>query len=366
MRDNFHDDYLQAVALLPEFGTSLKSLLERLLAAEAEKEQLRVHEVCYRVKTEASAARKAARPRHEAPEAGPRPFGSLTDLLGIRVITYFRDEVDVVAKIIEREFIIDQENSVDTRALLDPDRFGYLSPHYVAELSPGYTAMPEFQKYDGIRFEIQIRSILQHAWAEIERDLGYRSTDAMPRAFHRRFSRLAGLLELADHEFADTRSVIGDHKATAKETIEQGRLGREIDQDSLSAFVRSSPQIASIDTSISRILNATVRRFPDEQFLGRMAAQLREQKFNSIQDLSNYLDEYQDLLPKFVKHWLELVDQVPSIGRASVPVPAGITLWYIGKLKYSQALPAMTTAGAAYPHSEEDRLRKALLGAVAE
>ena len=57
------------------------------------------------------------------------------DLLGIRIITYFRDGVDAVAKLIEREFSVDRDNSVDKRAVLEADRFGYLSLHYVAEFA---------------------------------------------------------------------------------------------------------------------------------------------------------------------------------------------------------------------------------------
>jgi hypothetical protein len=113
-------------------------------------------------------------------------------------------------------------------------------------------------------------------------------------------------------------------------------------------------------------MNASVQKSINEQFLGQMAGELKELEFGSIQDLANYIDKCQDLLPKFVKHWLGLIDQVPSIGQSSVPVPAGITLWYVGKLKYSQAIATDTGAVAAYSRSDEDRLRKALRAAVAD
>jgi putative GTP pyrophosphokinase len=360
LANNFHDEYERAVELLPDFGTSLKSLLERLLAEEVEKGKLRVHAVTYRVKPEASAAQKIARPRQGATQAGPRPLNTLTDLLGVRVITLFRDEVDVVAQLIEQEFTIDEENSVDKRAVLDPDKFGYLSLHYIAELSPGRIMMPEYRKYRGIKFEIQIRSILQHAWAEIEHPLGYKSMDAVPRDLRRRFARLASLLEVADEGFAAIKMEIGDHQTTAKEAIEQGGLSIEIDQDSLSAFVQSSPQTVELDKVIAKISNAPVQKRLDDQFLGRVAGQLKEQGFSSFQDLSEYLDGNEELLPKFVKHWLKSADQKPSIGRAPVPVPTGITLWYVGKLKYAQALPAETATSTGNSNSDQDRLRQAL------
>ena len=53
-----------------------------------------------------------------------------------------------------------------------------------------------------VKLEIQIRSILQHAWAEIEHDLCYKNSTPLPRKIKRRMYRLAGVLELADKEFS--------------------------------------------------------------------------------------------------------------------------------------------------------------------
>jgi putative GTP pyrophosphokinase len=360
MRKDFEDGYTRTVRLLPEFGKSLQSLLEQLLVAD----EIQVHRVSHRVKSKESAERKIARPRKGATEADPRTLETLTDLLGFRVITYFRDEVDAVARVIEREFVIDTDNSVDKRAALEADRFGYLSLHYVAELSPGRTALPEYQKYGGIKFEVQIRSILQHAWAEIEHDLGYKSEAAVPRAVRRRFSRLAGILELADDEFVGIRQEIGEHQAAARATIKQGSFSIEIDQDSLSAFVQSSSETAKLDRIIAKYRNASVQKRVDKQFLGRQAGQLVELGFHSIEDLSDYLDENSDLLAKFIENWLSLTGQAPRIGRA--PVPVGITLYYAGALKYTQELVNGNNAATAYSASSPDLLRQALRAALPE
>lgn len=366
MRKNFHDEYSRAIAPLDEFGKALKSLLERLLTAEPGAARLHIHAVTYRVKSEESAERKTARPRQGATEAGPRALETLTDLLGIRVITYFPDEVDAAAKLIEREFAIDRINSVDKRAVLDPDRFGYLSLHYVAELNAARTAMPEYKEYSGIKFEVQIRSILQHAWAEIEHDLGYKFKDAVPRLVRRRFSQLASILELVDGNFVDIREEIGDHQAVAKETIEQGGLGIEIDQDSLYAFVQSSKRTKQLDDKIADLRHATVKRGVDAQFLGRSAGALKELGFASVQDLSSYLDRNQELLPKFIEHWLRLTNGGPSRGRVPVSVPIGITLYYLGALKYSQVLADGNEVGTEYAQNDQDLLLHALRAATAD
>ena len=194
MKD-FDSDYDRATVGLQAFGLILEGLIQSTLEANG----LQVHSVTSRVKSKASIRRKLERLDRE------RDINSLTDILGIRIITYFRDEVDAVARLIENEFLIDKERSVDKRAALDPDRFGYLSLHYIAQLNQNRSQLVEYSMYTGVLFEVQIRSILQHAWAEIEHDRGYKSEAEVPKAVRRRFSRLASLLELADDEFLGLR-----------------------------------------------------------------------------------------------------------------------------------------------------------------
>jgi putative GTP pyrophosphokinase len=81
-----------------------------------------------------------------------------------------------VAELIEREFVIDRDNTVDKRKQLDPDRFGYLSLHHIVQLGPTRSQLVEYSSFGGIKAEIQTRSILQHSWAEVEHDLGYKSS----------------------------------------------------------------------------------------------------------------------------------------------------------------------------------------------
>lgn len=137
----------------------------------------------------------------------------LTDLVGARVILYFSDDVDKIGKLVEQAFDIDWTLSSDKRTLLDPDSFGYLSLHYICSLpkESGYQ-----EDLCNIRFEIQIRSILQHAWAQINHDMGYKSQFGVPRTVVREFARLSGLLELADEEFVRARDHLGSYIAETR------------------------------------------------------------------------------------------------------------------------------------------------------
>ena len=162
-------DYDAQVEIAVDLAPRVSSLITDLLRDSS----LRAHSVSARVKTRESMARKLS-------ERNP-PYSHLdeiTDVIGIRIITYFDDDVDLVASTIEANFDVDADNSVDKRSLLEPDRFGYLSVHYVATLSETRASLREWARFADRKFEIQIRSILQHAWAEIEHDLGYKSAIA--------------------------------------------------------------------------------------------------------------------------------------------------------------------------------------------
>lgn len=188
----------------------------------------------------------------------------ITDLAGIRLITHYEDDVDRVAQIIESEFVVDAVNSIDKRKALDPDRFGYLSLHYVISLRDDRAALKEYRSFEGLKAEVQIRSILQHTWAEIEHDTGYKSDVEVPKHIRRRFSRLAGLLELADQEFIGIREALRDYSLKVAAQVEVAVDGDEykldafIDKVSLAKFYEIDPLIKTLDAGISSFLGVPV------------------------------------------------------------------------------------------------------------
>ena len=97
-----------------------------LLENELKQSGIMVFQLSHRLKTEQSLRGKLEKKGDKYETAL-----DLTDLLGIRVISYFADDVDRIAEKIEELFVIDRENSVDKRRILDADQFGYLSLHYI-------------------------------------------------------------------------------------------------------------------------------------------------------------------------------------------------------------------------------------------
>jgi ppGpp synthetase/RelA/SpoT-type nucleotidyltranferase len=246
---NLLDEFDQRHPTFRDFASKLDMLLRELV----ESADLRVHSIATRAKSRDSFAGKISKlPGHYS------ELDQITDICGARVITYFEDQVEAVAQLIEKEFDIDRQNSIDKRQTFDPDRFGYVSVHYVGSLTETRTALAEYRRFRGLKFEIQVRSILQHAWAEIEHDLQYKSKEAVPRQIRRRFARLSGLLELADAEFVRLRTDVEAYQKILPSEIERSPATVLIDRDSLMALVWHSETVRDIDARIADRFKAQV------------------------------------------------------------------------------------------------------------
>ena len=180
-----------------EHFVKLGDVVHTMLADIAKELGLTVLAVEHRVKEEKSLAGKLERKGDCY-----NTIEDITDILGCRVICFLSDEIDKIGKKVEEKFVVDWANSSDKRTLLKENAFGYLSLHYICSLPFGDKWPDEIC---GKKFEIQIRTILQHAWSAIHHDIGYKSDFGVPREINRQFARLAGLLELADDEFVRAR-----------------------------------------------------------------------------------------------------------------------------------------------------------------
>lgn len=175
----------------------------------------------------------------------------ITDILGFRIITFYIDDVDKVASVVERLFQIDWENSVDKRKLLEIDSFGYLSLHYICS----YDSFP-------FRFEVQMRTLLQHAWANMDHDTGYKSGVEVPRRYLRSMSRLASLLELVDEEFSKIRIELTDYKRRVQSLVASGNLDDvPLDGDTFRSYLQLRP-FDNINNLIASINQAEIEDVP--------------------------------------------------------------------------------------------------------
>lgn len=170
-------------------------------------------------------------------DAYPDPLDDVTDLIGVRVIAYYLEDVERISELIEGEFTIDEVNSTDKLEDLAPDRFGYRSVHYVVSLSDARAGLVEWRVFNDKRAEIQVRTATQHAWAAVEHKLSYKRTREAPRDLRRRLLRLGALFELADEEFSGVRRQLGEVEAQYSDEVKGGNLDLPVDKASLEAFV---------------------------------------------------------------------------------------------------------------------------------
>ncbi len=158
-----------------------------------------------RTKSIASFAAKAER-RGEGRLLHPRPLVDITDQIGVRVITFVPDDVTAVAKLLAEELaVIDDRDMGEETARAG--RFGYASRHLLVSVDASRTIPAAYTSLRRRSASVQIRTILQHAWAEFEHDIRYKGTVPEEHAhdLDRRFTLAAGLLELADREFSAIR-----------------------------------------------------------------------------------------------------------------------------------------------------------------
>ncbi len=147
------------------------------------------------------------------------PFREITDQVGVRIITYVNSDVQAVVDLLDDHFVVHDDRDLG-RETASEGRFGYASRHLLVGIDPVDAA--ERGVLGGHQAAIQIRTVLQHAWAEFEHDIRYKGTIPAEHAhdFDRRFTLAAGLLELADREFSTIRDRLREGAADADEDLD--------------------------------------------------------------------------------------------------------------------------------------------------
>lgn len=309
------EEFRKGRSLYVAFTDECERLAQTLLSQYA----IQYHKVEKRTKSLEKLAEKVGR--------DGKSYDSLTeitDLSGIRIITFFADDAPDISELIHENFEVDEAESVDKGAQLSPDRFGYVSEHFVVTFTADRCLLADFKMYTGLKCEIQVRSILQHAWAEIEHDLGYKAAIDVPPPIRRRFSQLAGLFEIADDEFMRIREDLAKYsteveKQVADETTELV----ELNVTSLQIAIKNSKTIRELDQQIG---DATGQGFsPDKDLsdtsLSREIQQLIELEVLGIGRLEDLIRVHGGGIRNFAQKWV--TDPVRE------PYYSGISIFFL-------------------------------------
>ena len=152
-------EFDRKMPLLQRLNSMTVNLLEQLLSDA----KVEAQPVTSRVKSRESLEEKLSQE-----DKVYNDLSQIDDLLGIRIITYFEDQLEQVDALLRRELDVVNEHSYDRISVLATDQFGYRSIHYVCHHTKSRLALSEYRMFIGQTFEIQTRSLLQHAWAQID------------------------------------------------------------------------------------------------------------------------------------------------------------------------------------------------------
>ncbi len=203
----------------------------------------RVHDLRSRVKKRKSFRDKIERKRYSD------PFNQMRDIVGARVVCLFLDDLPTVDGFISEKFeVVSYEDKTENTP---PNQFGYRSVHYDCKIKAEYCG-PHYDDIKPIVFEIQVRTILQDAWAVIELYLAYKGVNSIPDESRADFSALVGLFHLADRTFQRLRQT-----STQQDVVAQMAVAEATDQTPQDVTV--SPSAAVIDDL--RLNRSTLKAF---------------------------------------------------------------------------------------------------------
>ncbi|MCX7923915.1 MAG: hypothetical protein N3B21_18170 [Clostridia bacterium] len=183
---------------LPQYKF-LTETLQRTIRRLLEREGIDFLDVQCRVKNLDSFLEKINRKGYK------NPFKEIHDFCGLRVICYYPSDLDRIIKLIKNEFKVVEE--IDKSEDLGEDKFGYRSYHYIIKVKDSWEIVPDFRGLEDFEVELQVRTILMHAWADISHKLNYKKEHDVPKGLRRRLNQLSALFEIADDGFDSIKSM---------------------------------------------------------------------------------------------------------------------------------------------------------------
>ena len=228
--EDFRHQYAQRKPYFESLAANLRQALKTFLTEN----NIPYLEVVSRVKDVESAYEKVTRKNYE------QPFEQIEDWCGLRVICYYSSDIDRICDILKEEFAIQTQE--DTAQRLAPNEFGYRSTHLIIKVKPTWAASPTYRNLLEIKAEVQIRTILMHAWAEIEHKLVYKNAEQAPDKFRRKLFFLSAKFEEADEQFEELRKGIQGYQAAIREEVKAVPDFRtqELNLETLQVFLDSA------------------------------------------------------------------------------------------------------------------------------
>jgi putative GTP pyrophosphokinase len=238
------------------------------------------------------------KPKYSSPE-------QITDLAGIRIVGYILSDTTTICSLIERYFDIDENRTIRPTHRLKENQVGYRSTNYIATLREETLLKPEHKKFIRSFCEIQVKTLLDLAWSQIEHDRNYKIAEEFPKGtdIPRRFNLLSGLLEVADNEFEVLSKDVRKYDKTISEKIEKGELNLEVSAYSLRLYLNQfddipgfRPYFVGIDDIVGELNSMGINKL--DQFHHIVPKDFKEKyaKVSEIMDYVTYSALIRDIL----------------------------------------------------------------------
>jgi putative GTP pyrophosphokinase len=221
----WEDDFRARVPLYERLRDEVIFALRNATAAEG----IKTHLVHGRVKELESLAEKVRNNEYGD------PLSQVNDIVGVRAVVLFLSDLPILDEIVTRSFEVTAAENKVTEG--DPASFGYMSVHYLATLKDHHSG-PRYDDLQGIQFEIQTRTIVMDAWANVSHYLDYKGRSSVPEELRRDFFALSGLFYVADQHFELFAERASESQERAEEVLQEDAAAvMEINLDTVSVFI---------------------------------------------------------------------------------------------------------------------------------
>jgi putative GTP pyrophosphokinase len=207
-KSEFRSFYEQNLALLDDAMASYIALLTALVTHS---QSIEVAKVDGRVKEKEECIRKFSRKYRPQLEASNTPYdikSHISDLIGLRIVCLYEDEIVKVAAVVRAHFEVIEITDKVAAIESTEGSFGYKGLHMDLKLNVTRRDLPEYAAYAPFSFELQVRTIIQDSWSVLDHKIKYKKS--IPTQLKRRINVLSALFELADREFRAIRDSTED------------------------------------------------------------------------------------------------------------------------------------------------------------
>ena len=202
-RDFYARHHSELVSTRDKYIGNMESLIKQSDLGEVTK-------IEGRIKDQDECIKKFQRKYQSRLETANQPYSIkdyISDLIGIRIVCLYEDQIALVSEALKQHFkIIDVTDKIAAIEGTE-DLFGYKGLHM--DLAPDTTSKTiNREDVSNFPFEVQIRSLIQDTWSVLDHKIKYKKS--IPNNLKRRINVLSALFELADREFKEIRNATSE------------------------------------------------------------------------------------------------------------------------------------------------------------